>query len=105
MDEYYNQGRFAGADLSQGSRDDPTPRITGRHRDSRGVRDYRMPYDLTRSRRVGLEILACAECSMTKNESFCAHGRRCSAPDVWIEWTTGPMGPDETSLDTGWTMR
>lgn len=69
------------------------------------ARDYRMPFDLTRSRRVGLTARACSRCGALKDQGRCDHYAGCPAgPYDEVRIETGPMGPDQTSADTGWRL-
>lgn len=69
------------------------------------ARDYRMPFDLLRSRRVGLIARVCSRCGAFKDNGRCDHYTGCDAgPYDEARITTGPMGPDQTSADTGWRL-
>lgn len=67
-------------------------------------RDYRMPTDLTRSRRVGLSRTVCVNCAAVKDQGLCRHASDCDAPGEWMKLTTGPLRPDQTSKDVGWDL-
>ena len=68
-------------------------------------RDSRMPYDLMRSRRVGLVARVCSRCGAFKDQGHCDHEKGCPAgPYDEVRITTGPMKPDQTSNDTGWRL-
>ena len=68
-------------------------------------RDHRMPYDLMRSRRVCLVARVCKGCGAFKDNGVCHHYPGCKAGTYdEVRITTGPMGPDQTSADTGWRL-
>lgn len=77
----------------------PTPRGGGR---KSSARQMRVPVDLTRSRRVGLSADACVVCGAHKDQGYVHHALACGTHGEFVRATTGPMGPNETSLDTGW---
>lgn len=82
--------------------------LAGRHDNpaapTRSPRDYRMPVDLTRSRRAGLSRTVCANCAAIKDQGVCRHARDCDAPGEWMRLTTGALLPDQTSKDVGWDL-
>lgn len=85
----------------------PSRSLTARSDKKMQTRDYRMPVDLARSRRVGLTRTVCPMCFAVRDQGFTQHERWCPAavaadrPD-WKKETTGPMLPNETSADVGW---
>lgn len=75
-------------------------------------RDYKMPVDLTRSRRVGLSQTVCMDCGAIKDQGYCHHEAGCpNRPSAlwnrtlprWYRHTTGPLLSNQTSADTGWS--
>lgn len=65
-------------------------------------RDYRMPVDLTRSRRVGLSRTVCGGCGAVYDQGHARHSRYCAVPAtelgrLRVRETTGPLGKTETT--------
>lgn len=99
-----------------GERDDynlaagPVRSLTARSDKQMQPRDYKMPVDLARSRRVGLSRIVCQACGSTKDQGLTHHAPWCPAPLMadriegyaWERETTGPLAPNQTSADVGW---
>lgn len=69
----------------------PKRSLTARSDKKMVPRDYRMPVDLARSRRVGISLTICTECGATKDQAFCRHNPGCSAPGTFWQDTSGPL--------------
>ena len=68
---------------------------------------YRMPVDLTRSRRHGLTRIVCRACGAPYDQGICRHDASMphgDAPYERVRIKTGPMLANETSNDTGWML-
>lgn len=89
-------------DLASG----PSRTLTARSDKAMSTRDYRMPTDLARSRRVGLSRTICIDCGAIKDQGRATHAADClvgvHGPAAWLREVTGPMSPNETSADVGW---
>jgi hypothetical protein len=80
----------------------PTPRGGGR---KTSARQMRVPVDLGRSRRSGLRRTVCVFCNATVDQGYAHHTLGCpvgSTDDARRTQRTGPLAPDQTSVDTGW---
>lgn len=87
-------------DLASG----PSRSLTARSDKAMHVRDFRMPVDLTRSRRVGLSRNVCYDCRAVIGETITRHAVTCRIAGSGFRQreTTGPMLANQTSADVGW---